>query len=79
MNLTKFNCHANIAYISAYAAPDLYSSFVYVACTHIKNSKGTDVGVEHLFSHVVANILGIHVQIHHNFGCNLGQPQHNIY
>ena len=36
MNLTKFNRQVNIAYTSAYSAPDLYSSSVYVACTHIK-------------------------------------------
>ena len=30
INLTRFNRAANIAYISARAAPDLYSSFVYV-------------------------------------------------
>ena len=47
MNLTKFNYHVNIAYISAYAAPDLYRSSVYVACTHTKNNRRTDVGVEH--------------------------------
>ena len=40
MNLTKFNRHVNIAYTSAYAAPDLYSSSVYVACAHIKTIKG---------------------------------------
>ena len=28
INLTKFNHQANIAYISAHAAPDLYSSLV---------------------------------------------------
>ena len=30
MNLTKINRQANIAYISVHAAPDLYSSLVYV-------------------------------------------------
>ena len=30
----------------------------------------------HFFSHVVPNILGIHVQIY-NFAYNLEQPQHN--
>ena len=29
MNLTKFNCHVNIAYISTYADPDLYSASMY--------------------------------------------------
>ena len=40
MDLTKFNRHVNIAYISAYGAPDLYSSPAYVACAHIKTIKG---------------------------------------
>ena len=61
MNLTKFNRHVNIAYISAYAAPDLYSSSVFISYVHINNNRVTDVCVEHLFSHVVANISGIHV------------------
>ena len=61
MNLTKFNRHVNIAYISAYAAPDLYSSSVYIACAHLNNNRVTNVGVGHLFSHEVVNILGIHV------------------
>ena len=61
MNLTKFNRHANIAYISTYAAPDLYNSSVYISYVDTNNNRVTDAGVEHLFSHVVANILGIRV------------------
>ena len=61
MNSTKFNRHVNIAYLSAYAAPDLYSSSVYIAYVHLNNNRVTNVSVEHLFSHEVANILGIHV------------------
>ena len=61
MNLTKFDCHVKIAYISTYADPDLYSSSIYISYVHINNNRATDIGVEHLFNHVVANILGIHV------------------
>ena len=61
MNLTKFNRHENIAHISAYAAPYPYSSSVYIAYVHINNNRVTDVDVEHLFSHMMVSILGIHI------------------
>ena len=36
MNPTKTNRGTNIAYISAHAAPNLYSLFVYIVYIHIQ-------------------------------------------
>ena len=80
INLTKFNHQANIAYISAHAAPDLYSSLVlyvdYIRATFTLVLLDELILVSSISLLMWGEPIGNHARIY-NLGYSY-EPQYNL-